>query len=278
MRVKTIVGVTLLLAQLGVVEAKTPAIQLASEFDKQVILADYLVSEKLDGVRGRWDGEIMWTRGGNRVLLPSWFSANFPSIALDGELWMGRGTFDSMSSLVRTQVTAAEQWRKVRFMVFDVPSLSTDFASRYHYAQTHFSTLSPYLGVIEQYTLQDLPSLYDDLDAKVAQGAEGLILHRKQSLYIAARNNDVMKLKPYYDAEAVVIGYRPGQGKFSGMMGSLLVETSEGKRFNLGSGFTLAQRQAPPEIGAVVTYKYLGLTENGLPRFASFLRVRPRNE
>ena len=83
-----------------------------------------------------------------------------------------------------------------------------------------------------------------------------------------------MKLKPYLDAEATVIGYVAGKGQFAGKMGALRVQTPEGRIFSIGTGFNLAERQYPPAIGTLITYKYLGLTVNGLPRFASYLRIR----
>jgi len=58
------------------------------------------------------------------------------------------------------------------------------------------------------------------------------------------------------------------------MLGALLVETSDNIRFRLGTGFTDQQRRDPPPIGSLVTYKDYGRTVNGLPRFASFLRIR----
>ena len=67
----------------------------------------------------------------------------------------------------------------------------------------------------------------------------------------------------------------PGEGKYAGMMGSLLVETPDGRRFRLGTGFTDEQRADPPPVGSWVTYRFNGFTTNGLPRFARFLRVRP---
>lgn len=88
------------------------------------------------------------------------------------------------------------------------------------------------------------------------------------------RNPNVMKLKPYLDAEARVIGHIAGKGQFAGQLGALRVQTADGRVFSIGTGFSLAERQHPPAIGTLITYKYLGLTVNGLPRFASFLRVR----
>ena len=85
----------------------------------------------------------------------------------------------------------------------------------------------------------------------------------------------MLKLKKLFDAEAVFIEHIEGKGKFSGMMGSLLVETPDQRRFRIGTGFTIAERKQPPPPGSVITYQYLGLTSNGIPRFASFLRIRP---
>jgi len=77
----------------------------------------------------------------------------------------------------------------------------------------------------------------------------------------------------------VVVAHLPGKGKYQGMMGSLLVEirdadTQQARRFKIGTGFSDAQRADPPAIGTIITYKYFGTTNTGLPRFASFLRVR----
>ena len=80
-------------------------------------------------------------------------------------------------------------------------------------------------------------------------------------------------LKPYLDTEAVVVGLRPGKGKYQGQMGALQVQTPEGRRFFIGTGFSDEQRRNPPPVGSSVTYRYRDLTRTGLPRFASFLRI-----
>jgi DNA ligase-1 len=72
----------------------------------------------------------------------------------------------------------------------------------------------------------------------------------------------------------VVVAHLPGKGKYARLLGALQVQTPEGKRFVLGTGFSDAVRRNPPPVGATVTYTYRGLTKTGLPRFASFLRVR----
>ncbi|MGW7676254.1 DNA ligase [Shewanella sp. S23-S33] len=260
-------------------QTSPPAIQLATEFDatrtsQDINIQNFLISEKLDGVRGYWNGKELFTRQGNAIATPIWFTVNFPNYPLDGELWLGRGQFEAMSSLVRQASAKDDDWRKVRFMVFDVPKASGDFQHRYQFALTELSGKSNYLEVIVQFQVESLEALYQKLDALVAKGAEGLMLHRSSATYISGRNPHLMKLKPYYDAEATVIAYIPGKGQFVGQMGALKVQTPDGRIFSIGTGFSLAERQHPPAVGTIITYKYLGLTVNGLPRFASFLRVR----
>lgn len=100
------------------------------------------------------------------------------------------------------------------------------------------------------------------------------MLHRDDARHSAGRSAQLLKLKPYSDAEARVVAHLPGAGKNKGMLGALLVERPDGLRFRLGSGFSDAQRRDPPPVGAWVTYRHNGFTKNGIPRFARFLRIR----
>ena len=81
-----------------------------------------------------------------------------------------------------------------------------------------------------------------------------------------------MKLKPHLDAEAVVVGYRPGTGRNAAQVGALEVRADDGRRFLVGSGLSDALRRSPPEIGSVITYRHRDVTPSGLPRFATFVR------
>ncbi|GIU12718.1 MULTISPECIES: DNA ligase [unclassified Shewanella] len=252
-----------------------PDIQLATAFDKSVAdITQYLVSEKLDGVRGYWDGKEMYSRSGRKILLPDWFIEDFPDYPLDGELWIKRGAFEQVSSIVRKSKVSDKEWARVKFMVFDLPTESSGFELRYQKAVKELANISPYLKVIEQNYLASFQALETELQEVIAKNGEGLMLHKKNAFYKSGRSKDIVKLKPFYDAEAKVIGYSPGKGRFSGMMGALVVKNQQGITFNLGTGFTKEQRQSPPQIGSLVTYKYYGLTQKGTPRFASFLRVR----
>jgi DNA ligase 1 len=93
---------------------EAPPLMLANVYRGQVALADYWVSEKLDGMRGYWDGEKLLTRGGESIAAPEWFTAGWPKTPLDGELWMGRGQFSRTVSTVRQKVPSDAAWREVR--------------------------------------------------------------------------------------------------------------------------------------------------------------------
>jgi DNA ligase-1 len=262
-------------AQAADAERVPPPVMLAKAYRGDIALADYWVSEKLDGVRGYWDGEHLITRGGAVIAAPDWFTAAWPRTRLDGELWAGRGRFETASAVVRKQMPDAEAWRELSYRVFDVPDDPRPFTQRLDaLRQIVAATASPRLRAVEQYRVNDADALRRELERIVALGGEGLVLHRGDSLYSAGRSDDLLKLKPYDDAEARVIAHVPGQGKYTGLLGALLVETPAGVRFSIGTGFSDAQRRVPPPPGCLITYRHRGVTSKGVPRFASFLRVR----
>lgn len=132
----------------------------------------------------------------------------------------------------------------------------------------------PWLQAIGQSPVVDRSSLQKRMQEVVKAGGEGLMLHRADALYETGRSDTLLKMKPWEDAEAVVIAHQPDKGRNAGRLGALRVRTIDGREFSLGTGLTDRMRREPPPVGTVVTYRYRDLTRNGLPRFASFLRVR----
>jgi DNA ligase-1 len=259
--------------------AKTsPPQQLATLYQDDIVVSDYWISEKLDGIRARWNGSSLVTRNNNKIHAPAWFVKNFPQQTLDGELWLARNSFEKTASIVLRD-TPNEDWRTIKFMLFDLPEHKGNFTQRliemYSLADTFASTN---VQVIPQFKLANRNQLMLKLDELVAQGAEGLMLHHKAAYYEDGRTTKLLKLKKHQDAEARVIAHLSGKGKYQNMLGSLLVELDNGLQFKIGSGFSDIQRQAPPAIGTVITFKYYGLTEKGIPRFASFLRIKPESK
>ena len=256
--------------------ADAPALLLAGRYRPGIDLRDWWVSEKYDGVRAHWDGRQLRTRGGERIAAPAWFTAGWPALPMDGELWAGRGRFEHAQSAAAREQPDDAQWRALRYMVFDLPAHPGSFDERLAALRAAVSALDhTWVQAVPQRKVAGDAELQALLREVVRGGGEGLMLHRGASLYRAGRGEDLLKLKTHDDAEARVIAHVPGKGKHAGRLGALMVETPEGRRFALGTGFTDAQRADPPPVGSWVTYRFRGLHEgSGLPRFASFLRVR----
>lgn len=255
--------------------AHAPALLLANELGPQIDPAKYLVSEKYDGARALWDGKELRFRSGRVVNAPLWFTSKLPADALDGELWLGRGQFEILSGIVRKAEPRDEEWRQIKFMIFELPNAPGSFAERAQRIREIVAKRQwPQLVAVEQFQVADRAALKRKLDEVVRGGGEGLMLHRADAAYVTGRSDALLKLKPLQDTEAVVIQHVPGKGKYLGVMGALRVRTPEMKVFLLGTGFTDEVRKKPPPIGATITYTYRGLTITGLPRFASYLRVR----
>ena len=240
-----------------------------------VALAEWRVSEKYDGVRGRWDGARLVTRGGRVVAAPAWFTRGWPAEPLDGELWAGRGGYAVAQSAVAADAADDAAWRRMRFMVFDAPAAPGPFDERIARAGRLVAAIgAPWVQAVAQARVSSDAELRALLDRTVRAGGEGLMLRRGDSPYAGERSADMLKLKPHDDAEARVVAHLPGRGRNAGRLGALLVETPQGLRFRLGAGLTDAERADPPPPGSIVTYRHDGLHDGGVPRFARFLRVR----
>lgn len=262
-------------APLGAWAATAPAVLLAERAPAQIDVGRYLVSEKLDGVRGYWDGNLMFSRHGQPIALPAWFASHLPMRALDGELWMARGRFEATSAAVRRKKPLEAEWRALRYMVFELPGAPGSFEQRAERLRGIAADAAwDGLQAVAQTRVADAAELQRRLASVVQAGGEGLMLHEADAAYVTGRNAALLKLKPQDDDEARVLAQLPGSGRLNGMMGALRVRNSAGQEFQIGSGFSDAQRRSPPAVGSWVTYRYRGLTNTGLPRFATFLRVQ----
>ncbi|KAI0029276.1 DNA ligase/mRNA capping enzyme [Vararia minispora EC-137] len=236
--------------------------------------AGWWVSEKLDGVRTFYDGRSMYSRVGNPFIPPKWFLEKLPKdVTLDGELFAGRGKFQDAVSIVKTR--NSPHWKDITFQVFDIPSSGTKpFEDRIKELQALFGPDGKWaceeVVVVEHEQVRDRQHVLDKLKDIEKLGGEGLMLRKPMSQYEGRRSNTMLKVKTFFDAEAVVVGYEPGKGRHKGVTGSLKCRMESGKTFNVGTGLSDKQRQNPPKIGEIIVYRFQEFTRDGVPRFPSY--------
>ncbi|WP_033915702.1 DNA ligase [Campylobacter sputorum] len=262
----------LLIFFISFINAQSRQIMLLSEYDDEN-LTNWYISEKLDGVRGVWDGKELKSRNGYKFTYPSNFTACFPNFALDGELYTKRGDFENISSIT-SKSEANNDWKELKFYIFDIPDMNVSFDKKYQKMQ-EIASKCKNINVIEQRVAKNNDEVFKFLDDVIKGGGEGVIARESNLIYENTRSNKILKLKKFKDSECKVLKINKGNGKYKNIMGSLdCKDIKTGVIFKIGSGFSDELRKNPPQINQIITYKYQNLTKNKKPRFPVFLRFR----
>ena len=231
------------------------------------------MSEKLDGIRGYWTGKKLISRSGKAFAVPKWFIKDFPPFEIDGELWIRRGDFEHISSIVNKH-TPHEGWREITYNIFEVPHQKGGLLMRLEVLKKWLQKYpNTFIKIIPQHSCKGSQHLKSELKRVEKLGAEGLVVRNPSTLYIEQRTSQALKVKSFQDDECVVTGYTQGHGKFKGLVGSLICAW-QGKVLKIGSGLSIEERKKPPLLGESITFKYNGFTRYGKPRFPVFLRIR----
>jgi DNA ligase-1 len=255
-------------------DGEAPPVLLAHVWESDTDLTGWWMSEKLDGVRAYWDGKRFISRLGNQYHAPDWFTAGLPDQPLDGELWVGRKKFQSCVSIVK-KITPHDGWREVRYLVFDAPAVAGPFEDRLEYIKKFMSKAKPTYAAFHPHEVcRGTSHMREELARVEGLGGEGLMMRRPRSSYEVGRSYTLLKVKTFHDAEAKVNGHQPGTGKHKGRLGALLCEMPDGTQFAVGTGLSDAERNSPPPIGSIITYRYQELSDGGVPRFPSYVGVR----
>ncbi|MBS5809064.1 MAG: DNA ligase [Campylobacter concisus] len=258
-----------------------------SEFKDQNV-SGWLASEKLDGVRAYWDGENLLSRQGKKLNAPPSFTKNFPKFALDGELYAKELKFEEIQASVMDKLPDEKAWSRLKFHIFDVPEASGGLLARLEVlAKFLKNEPNDNLIIIKQIKMRDNAQFLKFAESIIAKGGEGAVVREPNAPYERKRSKNALKFKKFKDAECEVTAINKGSGKYANFAGSLTCkalggkddkerasEPKEGTIFKIGSGLSDENRQEPPKIGSIITYKFQNLTANGKPRFPIFLRVR----
>jgi len=254
-------------------DASNPKVMLLKTYKEQNI-TNWIMSEKLDGIRGYWDGKHLLTRHGNTIYAPKWFIKNYPPFAIDGELWSKRKDFEFISSTVRDKKPNDKDWRKIKHYIFDVPNAKGNLFKRLKKVKPYESDI---IKIIPQYIVKSKKELKNFLKKIEQKGGEGVVVRDPNAPYFHKRSSKILKVKSFKDDECKVIGYTKGKGKNRGKVGSLICKFKN-ITIKIGSGLTEKLREVPPKIGTIITFKYKELSKYGKPRFPVFLRVRYTKE
>jgi DNA ligase len=291
-------------------KAFSDKVTLAHVYTDQDVIG-WLASEKLDGVRCIWlpNEKVLLSRNGKQFHAPDWFLKAMPSYPIDGELWMGRGKFQETVSIVR-QGNGGDAWLPIMFMAFDlfVPARvyfqTMHYMDRYKWMQNMgaktfsrrktdvsgqgIQPLSDRAFVLPQQLVSDTGHLATMFTNVQNLGGEGLMLRKPGVLYETGRSHNLLKYKKMLDDVATVIDMEEGEGRHKGTMGALVCVLPSGVQFKIGTGFTDQQRnnwwleytqmtaEGKPikDKGYIVEFTYQELTNDGVPRFPAFQRVR----
>jgi len=262
-----------LLLFLGFCFAEKPNLLLLKSYKDDMNVTNWLMSEKLDGVRAYWDGEKLVSRSGKEFAVPKWFMKDFPPFEIDGELWTKRGDFENIISIVNRQ-TPHQGWKKISYQIFEVPHQKGGLMMRLKVLEQWLEkSPNSFIKIIPQSICKSSEHLKKVLNELELKGAEGLVVRNPNALYINKRTSEALKVKSFQDDECIVTGYTKGHGKFEGLIGALICEWKD-KTLKIGSGLSIEKRKSPPLLGSEITFKYNGVTKYGNPKFPVFLRIR----
>ena len=147
-------------------------------------------SEKFDGCRAYWDGQALWTRGGNVILAPSSFIESLPAgIALDGEIWAGRGGYIEAMNAVRHGIFTD----RITFQCFDCPGASGDWISRMKQAEKFQNRI---VRTCDRGVIKSRDEASERAAKIIEQGGEGLMLRSPNVFeYQRKRTNTLQRIK-----------------------------------------------------------------------------------
>jgi DNA ligase-1 len=281
-----------------VYDVKSKGVLLAKNYSDDIDTNGWWASEKWDGYRAIWNGKSFVSRQGKNFDVPEFYKAIMPpNIALDGELWLGRGKFEECGLLRQKVPNKPEEkqkwedkWRDsdIKYEVFDILNIEKPFEERMKLLKDLVKARN---SCIKELGIKCPPPLEFTTQTKVTRdealemakdvisgGGEGIMLRQPGSLYEAKRSKTLYKIKEVDDMECKITGYKGGTGKYTNMLGSFICSLLDKPdiTFNVSGMDDIIRgsyKKTHP-IGTIITITYNGLTGLGKPRHPRYLRIR----
>ncbi len=257
-----------LLASLSLFASKPDLLLLKTYTDQNT--TNWVMSEKLDGIRAYWDGNQLLSRNGKKIHAPQWFIKDYPSFKIDGELWTKRDDFENISSIVRDKIPG-KNWSQIKHYIFEVPNAKGDLFQRLEKVKAYEND---YILVLPQILIKNKQHQKDYLNEVEEKKGEGIVVRNPNALYINKRTYQALKVKNFKDTECKITGFTKGKGKYLDKVGAIICQLQNQITFKIGSGMDDKFRNNPPKVGTKITFKYQNLTKYGKPRFPVYLRIR----
>ena len=263
------------------------AVMLAKNYDPKIDPTGWWHSEKLDGVRAVWSTKDFVSRNNKIFRSPDSYKKYFPKDeVLDGELFTKRGDFKGAVSVVSHKTPNENDWKKVKYMAFDLPLEKGDFETRMKKLKSVVSRScrgkkNCPIKVVKQTRIKNRSHLNKLHKGIVKQKGEGSMIRRSKSPYENKRSGSLLKIKDFYEDDAIIVSHEKGSGKYKNNLGKLIVKWRQGKHkgveFKVGSGFTDAERKGDyakrfPK-GKKIRVQYTEIQSSGKPRFPVYQGV-----
>lgn len=264
----------------------------------------------------RWHATGLWSRHGKPIFAPQWWLRYLPTEPLDGELWSPTLSFQEIMSTVKKSAELDPRWDQIHYMVFDRPdfneflkpgeiylgageerwkisehallwwrSLSShapNVSDYFHERHKHLIRMeyqNEVVRIADQIRVFSKDVLDGYMDVIYKRGGEGVVVRAPNSPWTAKRSHDLLKIKPFLDSEAVVVGFTSGRSRLGGLLGALKVKWNN-VEFEIGGGLTDGMRMLDSEghpiyfqRGMKVNFRYRALTLDGIPKEARYLRT-----
>jgi len=216
---------------------------------------------------------------------------------LDGELYVHGWSFEEIHSVVSRRRERHPDYHYMEYHYFDIVEEGTPQWARL----LRLQQLRPILHwtgfrAVPTYMADNEERIWDHQREIVDLGYEGIIVRKKNGLWIPRRSTELMKFKPkQQDAYDVVgaIQMVDKDGNLKNTLGALICET-DGEFFRVGTGMTDHTRKTlwdaylqGPELfeggalEAVVKYQHITSSKKrrdadrkGVPRFPVFVELR----
>lgn len=164
------------------------------------------MSEKLDGVRGYWNGQSMISRHGKEISCPQWFIDRLPKdISLDGEFWIGRGSFELINGILQSSEDSID-WKRISFFVFDLPNSNEPYEVRMCDLDNLLQQTSNYIQRVDITRCRGSHQIQHYLKDIIGNGGEGMMANKPNSHYFSSmRVDSLLKVKVFYQYQSLLL-------------------------------------------------------------------------